>query len=357
MQHLPCMPSVKNTVMVNRRAIGISVVFLFWIIGFYPFHFHPPSQFHMTADGKRIQYATIQVVENIYAGLSADGLHFPAPGIAFLPEPPFWLSEAIEASSINVELTVRPAHPLQYGPARIFTISKDIRERNLTVGQEGSDLIIRVRTPDTDLNGIPPYRVKDVFRSPGTSTINMRIGRETMSVRVNGREVLSAALPQEAFSGWSPNYRIAFGNELTFDRPWIGDIYKATVSLHDKTISYALPGALSVPDPYRFEYTKNIDLNPFPAVSFSRLNSYKDWAINFFGFSALGLLIVYLRRRPSSVLAATLLCAALSLSIESGQLFFVERSPSSADLLLNTLGGSFGAWIGRMRHVVLRGLR
>lgn len=338
--------------MVNRWVIGISVVFIFWMFGFYPFHLRSPSQFHMTADGKRIQYITTPIVENTGIKLSADGLHFTAPGIALLPEPPSWLPEAIEASSLNVELTVRPAHTKQYGPARIFTISKDILKRNLTIGQEGSDLILRVRSPATNLNGVPPYQVKNVFSTPGTRHISLRIGQGSLRVRINGKEVLYAALPQGVFSKWSPNYKLAFGNELTFDRPWLGDIYQATIGLHNKTIDYTVPGALSIPDLYKFELTKYFSLNPFPADNFARLKSYVDWLINFIGFFALGLLIIYVREQSSPVLVAILLCAALSLSIEIGQLFFVERSPSSSDFILNTMGGAFGAWTGKMWYVV-----
>lgn len=346
------MPLIKNAVMVNRWIIGISVVFLFWIFGFYPFHLELPSQFHITADGKRIRYITTPSAKNTGAKLSANGLHFTTPGIAFSSEPPSWLPEAIEASSLNVELTIWSANPKQYGPARIFTISKDISERNLTIGQEGSDLIIRVRTPGTNLNGMPPYKVKNVFSGPGTRHISLRIGHRTLKVRINGKEAISATLPQGAFSNWSPNYKLAFGNELTFDRPWLGEIYQATIGLHNKTISYTVPGALNIPNLYEFEVTKYFNLNPFPAQAFARLNSYVDWVVNFIGFFALGLLIIYVRKKSSSVLVAAFLCATLSLSIEIGQLLFVERDPSSADLILNTMGGSFGAWVGKMRHLV-----
>ena len=71
-----------------------------------------------------------------------------------------------------------------------------------------------------------------------------------------------------------------------------------------------------------------------------------DWAINFLGFAQFGWLVGMLRRPGSGILLATLLAAAMSATIETGQLLFlVDRFPSTVDLILNTLGASEGAWI------------
>jgi VanZ family protein len=330
---------------VNRWVIGFSVVLLYWIVGFYPFHWAPPSRFRAVAHGREIQYITTQVVENAGARSSAEGLQFVAPAIALLPSRLTWLPDAIEASSLAVELRVRPYFSRQYGPARILTISQDIWERNLTIGQQGTDLIIRVRTPETDLNGVPPYQLNGVFAATDTRHISLRIARGSMSVRIDGEEALAAVLPPEAFSRWSPDYRLAFGNELTFDRPWLGDIYQATVGLGRGTVDHALPGALDIPNPFVIEHVKRFSLVPFSIQRVSNLKAYVDWAVNFIGFLALGLLIIYVRGRSSSLFVAALLCAALSLSIEVGQLFLGGRIPSTEDLILNITGGSFGAWV------------
>lgn len=118
-----------------------------------------------------------------------------------------------------------------------------------------------------------------------------------------------------------------------------------------------MPETLYIPSHFEIMHERYFSLTPFAAHHFASLNSYVDWVINFTGFFGLGLLIVFVRGRSSSVLVATLLCAALSLSIEVGQLFFEGRVPSPADLILNTMGGLFGAWIGKNRHVVQRNPR
>jgi hypothetical protein len=322
-------------------------VLLFWVIGYYPFKFGPPSKLHKTGDGLGIEYVSTRVFENTGTELGPDGLHFTAPGIALSPLPPVWLAEAIEASSLGVELTIRAALKRQSGPARIFTISKNSGERNLTIGQQGSDLIIRLRRSATNPNGLPAYNIKDVFSAPGDREIGLHIDQRELRVRIDGSEVLSATLDQGALSHWSPEYLLAFGNELNFERPWLGDIYKATVTLNNRTFNYTEPGSLDIPELYSFEIAKELRANPFAFRSINRVDLYKDWVINFAGFFALGILIIYLMGPSSSVLVATVLCGALSLSIEGVQIFLVDRYPALSDLLLNTVGGLSGAWASK----------
>src|SRR5690606_32503949 len=108
-----------------------------------------------------------------------DGWRFAAPGIALAPPPHDWLEAARAAETLELSLTVRPHSATQAGPARILTISRDTHMRNLTLGQEGDDLVLRLRTEDTDLNGLiagePFARVEDVFRSGRWLTIDLRI--------------------------------------------------------------------------------------------------------------------------------------------------------------------------------------
>jgi hypothetical protein len=92
---------------------------------------------------------------NAAAYLPTGGLEFRDLGIALGPTPPPWLDAAIATHALDVSLRVEAASGRQRGPARILTLSQDIHRRNLTVAQEGRDLIIRLRTPETDDNGLP----------------------------------------------------------------------------------------------------------------------------------------------------------------------------------------------------------
>ncbi len=69
-----------------------------------------------------------------------------------------------EASEFTVIATVAAADLAQSGPARIVSISKDFGRRNFTLGQSGTDLIVRLRTPLTGKNGVnPEFAFPDVF--------------------------------------------------------------------------------------------------------------------------------------------------------------------------------------------------
>lgn len=91
----------------------------------------------------------------------------------------------------------------QYGPARIVSLSGDTGRRNFTLGQEGKDLIFRLRTPSTGLNGAnPALRVPAVFATTGIKSIVITYNGTDLLVFVNGllrRESLSLTPGAVAF--------------------------------------------------------------------------------------------------------------------------------------------------------------
>ena len=71
-----------------------------------------------------------------------------------------YLAEKVAATSqFTLLLSVATADLEQTGPARIVSVSATPYYRNLTVGQEGKDLVVRVRMPLTGLNGTVPELV------------------------------------------------------------------------------------------------------------------------------------------------------------------------------------------------------
>ena len=71
------------------------------------------------------------------------GLSFAEPGLV-LGEAPGWQRAVRESGRLKLSLRVRTYDPYQAGPARIMTLSRDTWSQNLLVGQEGSDLIVRL---------------------------------------------------------------------------------------------------------------------------------------------------------------------------------------------------------------------
>lgn len=272
------------------------------------------------------QWSLPRRMEN-HAERTHAGWRFEAAGLARSSAP-----AKFEGGRFDVTVRARPFTLEQYGPARIFTISKDPSLRNLTLGQSGADLILRVRAPGTTRNGTPQIRVRGVFRDRGWHALRVRVDADTAELFLDGRLCLRKVYEGPVTSRWDPGYRIALGNELSGRRPWLGEI------------EYAGP----LDPPERYWALENAPrLLPFRGADAG------DLLVNFLGFIPLGLLLARLGWSRRSVLY---LCACLSLGVELAQLGLVDRFSSTTDVLLNAAGGWAGALLAsaperlRARH-------
>lgn len=115
---------------------------------------------------------------------------------------------------------------VQSGPARIVSYSLNSSLRNFTLGQSGKNLIMRLRTTKTDLNGVKPHlKVANVFGSPGLQHIVVTYDFLEQRVYINGAMHAREKIPGGRFTNWNPSYYLVFGNEATGDRPWLGKIF------------------------------------------------------------------------------------------------------------------------------------
>lgn len=319
----------------NRRTYifaALLLVLVYFFAGYYPFHLKPPAN-----DG---------YINGALAGPDGE-VQFRTPGIAYTEAAPSWLKDAISTSRFEVSLIIRTADQEQYGPARIFTVSSDRSHRNLTVGQWGSDLSVRIRTPFTSVNGKPPYSVKNVFTGPDWHQIDVRITPGSIVIHVDEDIAIIEATPEHPLEDWDPDFRIALGNELSGDNPWLGDIRKAVVRVGERSFDYLASGALSFPERFTLKNYHAWKLIPFADVH-NLWASVQDWTINLLGFIPFGWLVIILRWPHPGVLLAIALSAGISVTIETGQLLiFSERYPSTQDVMMNTLGGALGAWLAR----------
>jgi len=62
----------------------------------------------------------------------------------------------LQAGKFTLSVVVQTGDTSQTGPGRIVSLSVDPLHRNFTLGQEGPDLVFRLRTPFTGLNGSDP---------------------------------------------------------------------------------------------------------------------------------------------------------------------------------------------------------
>jgi hypothetical protein len=324
---------------VIRIGLMALVLAIYAAFAFFPFQWDPPRQ-----------------VNNHAQWLAGEGIRFAGASIARTKTAPGWLTDAIRGNRLDVTLRIRPFSTRQSGPARIMTLSRNPDHCDFAITQAGRDLIFRLRAPWTDAKGLPPIRVLDVFRAPVWTGIQINIRSHRLQIAVNGVIRIRERLPTTPFAGWNPSYRLALGNALTLNRPWVGEIRRATVSVGQKHVNYALPGALQVPSSFWYFHRQ-------PILIPSWQMRPRGIVINIGGFIPLGILFgLWARERGGRrYWIAFGLTALVSASLESLQLCFTHRYPSINDFILNTLGGGIGVllvhWLPRILALSRRVLR
>lgn len=144
------------------------------------------------------------------------------------------LVDAIRRSgSITVEAWVRPDNLNQKGPARILTFSKNANERNVTLGQEGDQVEARLRTTNTSNNGIPAIRTESRSLSDRlTHLVFTRDRSGKAKIYVDGRQRKQGEV-SGSLQNWNDSYQLGLANELTGDRPWLGELHLVAVYSRD----------------------------------------------------------------------------------------------------------------------------
>jgi hypothetical protein len=316
----PVTPRQRRTLLLAACLAGYPVA------AFRPFRFEWPLAWNRA---RRVDDASVA---------------FEAPGILRSREPPAWVGAVRRGAPLEVLLDVTPASAGQRGPARILSLSEDPLRRNLTVAQDRDALVVRLRTTASTPNGTPEVRVPGVFAGARPVAIALRVGpaappaAESLAIDVDGVRRAGRALPAGSLATWDPGYRLALGNELTCDRPWLGVIRRALVRAGGREASYTAPGALEAPR-LLVHVHHGPNLVPF------RGTTPGDALLNVLGFVPLGLLVGGGGRRTFARSLALVLVA--SAAIETVQLLLPQRYPSVTDLLLNGAGGALGILLAR----------
>jgi len=194
--------------------------------------------------------------------LRGGGLSVGSPVVIASAGPAAKIVEACRASG---ELTIETlAHTRDSGgepPLRIVSISKDPFHRNFTLGVNGPDQPdrsygVRLRTTITTENGTlvtdrgPPVlsTARDTLATRLAHVVFAREASGVTRLYVDGAELAHGKVGGN-LSNWDVTYPLVLANELTGDRPWLGElrlvaIYSRALDRHEVWRNYRA-GALA----------------------------------------------------------------------------------------------------------------
>ncbi len=155
------------------------------------------------------------------------------PRSSHRPRPAQKITNAVKKSGeLTIEAWIKPARDRQDGPARIVSLSADPNQRNVTLGQDGKRCDVRLRTTTTSVNGIPSSATpNNALTTAPTHVVYTRDAAGNARVYINGKPRRSTKVAGK-LSNWDNNFRLVLANELTGDRPWLGELHR--VAFHGR---------------------------------------------------------------------------------------------------------------------------
>lgn len=299
-----------------------------------------------------------------------DGLVFSGTGMFSFPDTSPAIVEAITtAGAFYVYLEARPETRNQYGPRRLFTLSRSKVSHAFLVGQEGNAVVVRVRhaRPSGRDRGILEAIFPDTLRVGAWQGLLVTADRDTLRLYGEGRQL--GAYPLQAWSPaqWSPENFLVAGNEATGDRGWRGRLRRIELGagpppariLEEAGIPAAVVPRIAEPPapaplfdlaadedrlPQRWTGHETDMWNRPPPVPYALVpfqntpyvsHPLQDLGTNLLLFAPLGWLWV---RRGHRVWTAVVVGGLVSVLIEAAQIFLPARTCDATDVVLNTVG-------------------
>jgi len=342
------------------------------------------------------------------------GIEFVKRGKAVSSSPTTaFCREMIQGNGLTVEVWIATAKNDQKGPARIISYSIDTGRRDFSLGQEGSDLVMRLRTTETDPNGVEPHLVaRDVFTDLQPMHVVVTYDFQTQKIYIDGQRRAQADVPGGRFSNWEDSFPVILGNEASGGRPWLGKMFYAAIynrpleeeeidrhfrsgwvgkerssasnstsqqpnpivryvfsegkgsRIHDNGRGEWPPLDLHIPDKINFPKEPYLG-GPSNYTGFQKgsplykMRGYLDIILNIFAFIPLGFFAHGLTRQyfhPAIKISMFILIAGclFSFGIESLQYFSSVRDSSSVDLVNNSIGTMLGILLYKQYTARLR---
>jgi hypothetical protein len=288
------------------------------------------------------------------ARFAVDGktMHFTSPGLIRTIEPPPWLATAKRTGELQIALRVRPVSDALRRAAPFLSVARNGFERNLAISQLSDDLILSMRTPrpNGEGDGVEPLlSIRDVFRAGEWLELELKIKPGELTVAVDDRRLIQIELAQTPLLSWNTDFELAFGNEITGGRPWLGDLEHVVVDVGNTKVDYPQPTGLERPGTLLIT-SREPKLQPF------RYLEARDVANNLVLYVPLGFFLGISRHAGGrlGIVRALTLVAGLSGLLELAQLFVFSRNPSIIDFILNLAGGMAGFLAARWLATRLR---
>lgn len=331
-----------------------------------------------------------------------NGVELLSESAIFSSGPPMKLFESlVKTNELTIEVWLAAKDGRQKGPARIISYSHNKYLRNFTFGQEGKDMVLRLRTTKTNLNGTPiNLNAKNVFLSNKPTHIITTYNLKSEALYVDGKINLKKIIPGGNFSNWDSSYSLILGNELSGDRNWNGKIF--LVAIYNRSLSEnevqqnyqagrsaklnsitkkkritdglialylfdekggdivqdksGLTPPVNLNIPPKLKIINKVFLRP-PYQGFTiDFKNLKDLIVNVIFFIPIGFLFHSLvsKRYQSSLKVISIVFVSgllYTLSIESLQYFLNSRSSSMTDVVHNTIGVMLGIIADRIYFV------
>ena len=262
------------------------------------------------------------------------------------------LDRLTRTGTMSLEVLLKTASLRQGGPARIITFSNHNMSRNFTLAQEGDGLSFRLRTSETDGNGMYPHLlVPGVFVDGETQHIVVTYDGAFVRLFVDGQEHPTRIALGGDFSNWGRNHLLMVGDEAAGGRPWEGEVKRFRVfdrALGSDEVELlhgggAVDGAVySFPEPHGMRPLRYRNL----FVHSDPIFTPWDCISNIIGFIPLALLMFVafpsLFRKRITLVVPVLAGLGISATFELVQRGIVGRVPCLADLAYNVLGSVVG---------------
>ena len=108
-----------------------------------------------------------------------------------------------KSNAFSIELVFATDNIAQKGPARIVSFSKDPYVRNFTLGQEGPNLTLRLRTPKTGENGSKPEVTLGKIAQSRINRVCLTYEQGAIVFYQNGKPVMNSNKVIGDFSNWN----------------------------------------------------------------------------------------------------------------------------------------------------------